>query len=478
MCSCTPCLKLTRRRPQPTTTRRARCRTPLLRTATRHPGARARAPPRAPRAPPAAAVLAHRATLHGGHDGDGLTIVGCLGGPRRRSASRSWEFSLASAAHRAASCGDIGLGGSSGDGGDGDGPVARLRGSSRRRRPARQWGRSAGVLADTSQAHLQAVLKVAELLAVEHVPRRRGESGELKRNTLALAVAQERARLAGKRVVEKGREVRRIEFECPWHLLAHVPHALDELKKDGGQLLVGRRMRAFSSGASEPRRRANWRAAEDILSVCNAERPPGAREGWRRRAAANGAPEILVASPATSSGKTLEAIPRAEQPSSRSCAIAVTCAVRSQPSEQWTRTEERPRARGASPSPPLAAHRARARSTCRADWRGQWFRWLRVVAVADGPDFSSSPSQPCSSRSPRHGKGAGGDRGSHQREERLERRTHSVDVLDAHEQSACSGSPAVTVTLAAARLTSAFSRRQSTICKRVGAWFHESGCMW
>ena len=71
----------------------------------------------------------------------------------------------------------------------------------------------------------------------------------------------------------------------------------------------------FSSGASEPRRRANWRAAEDILSVCNAERAARARAraggdgrrrtGRRRYLVAEVQPLLL--------DKTLEAIPRAER---------------------------------------------------------------------------------------------------------------------------------------------------------------------
>lgn len=67
---------------------------------------------------------------------------------------------------------------------------------------------------------------------------------------------------------------------------------------------------------------------------------------------------------------------------------------------------------------------------------GNWFRrnWLRVVAVADGPGLLEF-AEPALLLAVLAAMGKGVVRRPwlHQREERLERRTHSVDVLDAHE---------------------------------------------
>ena len=103
------------------------------------------------------------------------------------------------------------------------------------------------------------------------------------------------------------------------------------------------------------------------------------------------------------------------EPSSRSCAIAVTCAVRFQPSEQWTRTEERPMCTWRVT---VTAARSTPR-TCSIHLQGGLAWAIGSAAIGFGsspwltdPDFSSSPSQPCSSRSSRPwAKAWCGDRG-------------------------------------------------------------------
>ena len=152
--------------------------------------------------------------------------------------------------------------------------------------------------------------------------------------------------------------------------------------------------------------------------------PRVSTSGWRRRATArrgDRAPETWRRSPATPLDKTLEAIPRAERAVQQKLGCIDRASVRQ--SEQWLRTEERPMCTW-SPSPPLAAHRARARSTCRADWRGQLVppQLASGVAVADGPGLRVRRAS-LAPRGPRgHGQGVVRRPWLHQREERLERR--------------------------------------------------------
>ena len=107
--------------------------------------------------------------------------------------------------------------------------------------------------------------------------------------------------------------------------------------------------------------------------------------------------------------------------------------------------------------------------------------WLRVVAVADGPGLLEF-AEPALLLAVLAAMGKGVVRRPwlHQREERLERRTHSVDVLDAHE-----GNLRVRVvlrslvTLAARAVDVGVQLRPAVDnLQEGGCLVHASGCMW